>query len=98
MIISAILDNICRLAVCVTQTLTGRFALFSLSIEATPRDVTGGGLYRPRPVYLHPLHWRVPRPLPPVVGNDLKEGRKEMFYLTTHSTHFIYGYMASDIR
>ena len=21
---------------------------------------------------------------------------KEMFYLTTHSTHFIYGYMASD--
>ena len=26
-----------------------------------------------------------------------KEGRKEKFYLTTHSTHFIYGYMASDI-
>ena len=24
-------------------------------------------------------------------------GRKEKFYLTTHSTHFIYGYMASDI-
>ena len=23
--------------------------------------------------------------------------RKEMFYLTTHSTHFIYGYMASNI-
>ena len=23
--------------------------------------------------------------------------RMEMFYLTTHSTHFIYGYMASDI-
>ena len=23
--------------------------------------------------------------------------RKEGFYLTTHSTHFIYGYMASDI-
>ena len=23
------------------------------------------------------------------------EGRKDMFYLTTHSTHFIYGYMAS---
>ena len=22
----------------------------------------------------------------------IKEGRKEMFYLTTHSTHFIYGY------
>ena len=26
-----------------------------------------------------------------------KKGRKEMFYLTIHSTHFIYGYMASDI-
>ena len=25
------------------------------------------------------------------------EGKKEMFYLTTHSTNFIYGYMASDI-
>ena len=29
---------------------------------------------------------------------DLSEKRrKRMFYLTTHSTHFIYGYMASDI-
>ena len=24
------------------------------------------------------------------------EREREMFYLTTHSTHFIYGYMASD--
>ena len=24
-------------------------------------------------------------------------GEREMFYLTTHSTHFIYGYMTSDI-
>ena len=28
---------------------------------------------------------------------NINEGRKEMFYLTTHSTHFIYGYIASDI-
>ena len=29
---------------------------------------------------------------------QLNQGReREMFYLTTHSTHFIYGYMASDI-
>ena len=29
---------------------------------------------------------------------DLKsEGRKEMFYVKMHSTHFIYGYMASNI-
>ena len=26
-----------------------------------------------------------------------KEGRKERVFLTTHSTHFIYGYMASNI-
>ena len=26
-----------------------------------------------------------------------KEGRKEVFDLTMHSIHFIYGYMASDI-
>ena len=24
-----------------------------------------------------------------------KEGRKEIFYFTTHSTHFIYGYVVS---
>ena len=30
--------------------------------------------------------------------SSYKEVReREMFYLTTHSTHFIYGYMASDI-
>ena len=28
---------------------------------------------------------------------NMLKGRKEMFYLTMHSTHFIYSYMASDI-
>ena len=28
-----------------------------------------------------------------VLFNSYMEGRKEMFYLTTHSTHFINGYM-----
>ena len=32
-----------------------------------------------------------------IISGLRKEGRKEMFYLTTHSTHFIYGYMASDL-
>ena len=27
----------------------------------------------------------------------MEEGKKEMFYLTTHSTHIIYGYVASHI-
>ena len=26
-----------------------------------------------------------------------EEGSKEMFYLMTHSTHFMYGYMASHM-
>ena len=26
----------------------------------------------------------------------VKEGRKEVFYLMTHSTHFMYGYMVKD--
>ena len=30
-------------------------------------------------------------------GSSVEMGRKEMFYLTTHSTHFICGYMASFI-
>ena len=29
--------------------------------------------------------------------SDSERGRKKLFYLTTHSTHFIYGYIASDI-
>ena len=32
-----------------------------------------------------------------LVRNTEKEREREMFYLTTHSTHFIYGYMASVI-
>ena len=31
------------------------------------------------------------------VKTRLVTREREMFYLTTHSTHFIYGYMASDI-
>ena len=28
---------------------------------------------------------------------NVREREREMFYLTMHSTHFIYGYMASEI-
>ena len=30
------------------------------------------------------------------INESKKEGRKEMFYITTHSAHFIYGYMVKD--
>ena len=33
----------------------------------------------------------------PSAVNQLGKREREMFYLMTHSTHFIYGYMASDI-
>ena len=33
-----------------------------------------------------------------VYSNTIRKAReREIFYLTMHSTHFIYGYMASDI-
>ena len=31
------------------------------------------------------------------LAQNIREREREMFYLTTHSTHFIYGYMASYI-
>ena len=33
----------------------------------------------------------------PIVRSIYRERERELFYLTTHSTHFIYGYIASDI-
>ena len=38
-----------------------------------------------------------PFPYVHITENKMYWKGKEMFYLTTHSTHFIYGYMASDI-
>ena len=32
-----------------------------------------------------------------LIIQNRKDGRKEMFYLMTHSTHFIYCYRASNI-
>ena len=34
---------------------------------------------------------------PGTANTGSMEGRKEMFYLTMHSTHFIYGYIVSYI-
>ena len=58
------------------------------------------------PVTLHQVGYsntetRPPPPPPPPdkawIAPICTKGRKEMFYLTSHSTHFIYGYMVSDI-
>ena len=48
-------------------------------------------------VHVHPrlaLHARQGEARPDLL---VRMREREMFYLTTHSTHFIYGYMASDI-
>ena len=47
-------------------------------------------------------HYEVSRRFPRgtwvrIRGLPLNERERKMFYLTTHSTHFIYGYMASDL-
>ena len=61
------------------------------------------------PLSLHPLRQQfsglesslwLSSSLPPsqrLPSQPAKWKWKEVFYLTTHSTHFIYGYMASDI-
>ena len=47
--------------------------------------------------YSH-ISWRRGSPFKsPLWDGGSTWGEREMFYLTTHSTHFIYGYMASDI-
>ena len=64
------------------------------------RPVAVEGLVQPRGVGRTPVLQRqlqAQRVLAVHIANLQNEGRKEMFYLTTHSTHFIYGYMASDI-
>ena len=45
-------------------------------------------------VFLHAAHFSLPGIC---LALSFSEVRTEMFYLTTHSTHFIYGYMASHI-
>ena len=47
--------------------------------------------YAPVGVFYRPLREDV------VGGLYNRRKKREMFYLTTHSTHFIYSYMASDI-
>ena len=49
----------------------------------------GGGLIRKVKIFVKPFFKKSTL--------YIVSGRKEMFYLTMHSTHFIYGYMASDI-
>ena len=48
-------------------------------------------------VIVHAYHDRQFLPHPVLPSKRERGGRKEIFYLTTHSTHFIYGYMASDM-
>ena len=47
--------------------------------------------------HLHARLQETDRKTNKILNNEIREREREMFYLTTHSTNFIYGYMASDI-
>ena len=83
-----VFPHVLRECVHVRQTLHGLALPRRFSVIKKPRNKrrtahTGRQCLADRLKSIIPLMWR-------------KEGRK-CFYLTTHSTHFIYGYMASDI-
>ena len=72
----------------------------NIGIMKTYLSITGRGQLRSSPVswplrtctlYSVHTHHRLCTP------GSSPEREREMFYLTTHSTHFIYGYMVSDI-
>ena len=89
-----------RLKVCFSlmTPLEGRKEMFYLTMHSTHF------IYGVRHMVKDHSHSEIGNPLPPhglllliSIKGSFMEGRKEMFYLTTHSTHFIYCYMASDI-
>ena len=55
--------------------------LSRLDVDINMSNVMGNTMYVRFGLLFYVIQWR--------------EREKEMFYLTTHSTHFIYGYMAS---
>ena len=67
---------------------------------STPRAITAR-LPAPIPCWVSTLicskHFKSVYLLP-YVANKTKFHSKELFYLTTHSTHFIYGYIASTLQ
>ena len=50
-----------------------------------------------RSKYFKNIYWKGPSVYKVILLLSVCEKERQMFYLTTHSTHFIYGYMASDI-
>ena len=82
-----------------TTTVTQIPRLRTMSDQTVGNRLREAGIFTRRPVRRNvftPCHlaerlqwWQV--------EDTCQVGRKEMIYLTTHSTHFIYGYMASDI-
>ena len=88
--------------------LKNKPTLVASTVYTILRSYHGNGILKTNPPWWHRA---VPAPpsescpsCPCAAGFPLHsaahfcEREREMFYLTTHSTHFIYGYMASDIR
>ena len=68
-------------------------------MSVSAHGVMGCWIGSPRwPVELfHSSHCSTTGVIKVVICTFLCVGRKEIFYLTMHSTHFIYDYMATDI-
>ena len=66
-----------------------------LTQVSTAEEISPRGLSEKGQIWI--FRFKIVRPSGRLSLNIPLEGRKEMFYLTMHSTHFIYGYMASDI-
>ena len=72
------------------EVISEHFKLYSFMSWGVGGGGGGGGALTNPPLPMHMLLCR-----PSLLLCKWRE--REMFYLTTHSTHFIYGYMASDI-
>ena len=82
------------------RTLLARSYILFLQFSGGFRNSQRLGVRRPRRLgYLYQRH--TTNSWSQIYSPDSRGvhpgGEREMFYLTTHSTHFIYGYMASDI-
>ena len=70
------------------------------TVDSSWKDIMSGGGYFHPDILAAIGHFTVQTHLGQqgshLLGTEA-EGRKEMFYLTTYSTHFIYDYMASNI-
>ena len=96
--VSLNINSIIRLIQYSARRIHGNYDYPVTEISGTFSEYTCSSVRPTFPVYRK--DWVAPEPAPTTdvrCKSPLNKVEREMFYLTTHSTHFIYGYMASDI-